>query len=95
MSESWLGSKVLVATSSRGGEKFVIDLSLVKNLNPNINLNFGGKNKSKGKIIMENVTASDNGGDGVRIEGDLDVRLKDIKSSGNRGEGVNISNQKP
>ena len=44
-----------------------------------------------GKITMTNVTSSNNGGDGVRIEGDIDVDIDGLVTEGNGGEGLNIT----
>jgi len=32
----------------------------------------------------------DNGGDGIRIEGDLDVHIESVDTHGNGGQGVNV-----
>lgn len=43
-----------------------------------------------GKIIMTNVRSSNNGRDGVRIEGDVDVEIDGLVTEGNGGEGLSI-----
>lgn len=43
-----------------------------------------------GKITLSNVTCTNNGGDGVRIEGDIDVDINGLVAHGNGGKGLNI-----
>ena len=41
-------------------------------------------------IRIRGLVSSDNGGDGIRIEGDVHLDAKDIRTSGNGGQGINI-----
>ena len=41
-------------------------------------------------IRMKGVVASNNGGDGIRIEGDEHIDAEDIHTFGNGGQGINI-----
>ena len=42
------------------------------------------------KIVMRNCTSLNNGGDGVRIEGDFDIEIDGLHTAGNGGQGINI-----
>ncbi|MEL7324282.1 MAG: hypothetical protein AAGK13_02270 [Pseudomonadota bacterium] len=41
-------------------------------------------------IVLKNVVASNNGGDGLRVEGDVDLEVDGFTADGNGGQGVNI-----
>jgi len=42
------------------------------------------------KIVMTNCTSLNNGGDGVRIEGNVDIEIDGLHTAGNDGHGLNI-----
>ena len=41
-------------------------------------------------IRIRGLVANNNGGDGIRIEGDVQLDAEDIRAEGNGGQGVNI-----
>lgn len=41
-------------------------------------------------IVLKNCVASNNGGDGLRVEGDVDLEVDGFTADGNGGQGVNI-----
>jgi len=47
-------------------------------------------NQQPAAISMENVTSSNNGGDGIRIDGDVNVNMDNVKTEYNGGQGINI-----
>lgn len=52
--------------------------------------NYYGSQESFPGIRMKGVVSSNNGGDGIRIEGDIPVDMDDVKTENNGGKGINI-----
>lgn len=48
------------------------------------------KKVNKPQIILNDVHASGNGGDGFRIEGDIPIEMKNVTSQQNGGKGLHL-----
>lgn len=73
----------------------MLDANLIKNFKLKLNLFFRNRNKFKSGITLDNVTSFNNGGDGIRIEGGGgNVEMREVKTFGNHGKGINITHLK-